>query len=51
MFKLKNEIFKIITGLSLNCKWHKQHSNDSNTNVSYNYDDTQVGEDDVFMVR
>lgn len=35
-------------GMSLNSNWHKQSHN--STNESYNYDDNQVGEDDVFMV-
>jgi hypothetical protein len=38
-----------LSGLSLNGNWHKQHSNDSTINEC-NYDDTLVGEDDVFMV-
>lgn len=37
----------LIDGMSLNSNWHKQSHN--STNESYNYDDNQVGEDDVFM--
>lgn len=36
------------SGLSLNSNWHKQ-STTTNSDL-YHYDETQVGEDDVFMV-
>ncbi|CRL05124.1 CLUMA_CG018239, isoform B [Clunio marinus] len=37
----------LIDGLSQKTNWHK-HSTSTHTDL-YNYDDTQVGEDDVFM--
>lgn len=42
----------LFLGLSLNSNWHKQ-SNTTNSdlyNYGTNYDENQVGEDDVFMV-
>jgi hypothetical protein len=34
---------------TLDANWHNKHVNDPTTE-KYNYDDTLVGEDDVFMV-